>query len=167
MAAKKRTLDWESTPEWRRTVERVRICYARGMGEDAIHAIIPVERKVLKKILEDEEAADQIAKETYRKKIPTIQEIINLSLNAMNLTLRDMAVNEDFRKQMISKVSDLSALAKTVESLNMLLRLELGKSTNNAAVKLTYEKAQEALSDMTKVDPIFDWTKLPEPKKID
>ncbi len=161
----KRRADWEKTPEWKRTVDRVLKCKEKGLEMDAIVAIVGEDKHAVKRIIEDEELADERAREEFERKIPTIQNIISLSLGAINNTLKDMTVDDELRKRMLGKVSDVSLLVKAVESLNTLLRLELGKSTQNIAVKNSYQQTREVLQEIAKVDPVFDYPTLPEGNK--
>lgn len=161
----RRRANWEKTPEWQRTVDRVLKCKEKGLEMDAIVAIVGEDKHAVKRIIEDEELADERAREEFDRKIPTIQNIISLSLGAINDTLKDMAVDDELRKRMLGKVSDVALLVKAVESLNTLLRLELGKSTQNIAVKNSYQQTREVLQEIAKVDPVFDYPTLPEGNK--
>ena len=128
------------------------------MDLPAIQAIVKKDTKTIRKIIDDEEYCAERDRETYRDKVPMMEEIVNLSLSAMNKTLKDITVDDSIRKQMISKVSDLALLAKTVSSINLMLRLELDKSTENVATKVSYQEAEAALKEMSKVDPVFSYT---------
>lgn len=140
-------------------------CKEKGMELNTIVALVGEDKSAVKRIIEDEEIADERARNTFTTKIPTINNIINLSLNAINATLKDMAVDDELRQKMLSKVSDVALLVKAVESLNTLLRLELGKSTQNIEVKNSYQQTRKVLQEIAKVDPVFEYPELPEPKK--
>ena len=156
---------WEETPEWRKTVDRVMKCRDKGLSLESIVAIVKEDKHAVKRIIEDDDIAQERAELAFENKVPTINNIINLSLACINDTLKDMAACEELRRRMLGRVSDISLLAKTVESLNMLLRLELGKSTQNVAVKNSYQQTRQVLQEIAKVDPVFEYPVEGEPKK--
>jgi hypothetical protein len=157
--------EWQKTPEWRLYVERVLNSRDAGLKLDSIHAIVGGDKSAIKRILEDEEECEIRDRQIYSEKVPTIKSIINLSLNAINETLKDITIDKELRKQMLSKASDIGALVKAVDSLNLLLRLELDQSTKNVAVVHNYQDTRKALQDIAKVDPVFSYPELPEPSK--
>lgn len=152
------------TPGWRDVVKKVQKLNASGMTEDAIFDVVRTDRHVIRKILKDEALAEKYAADVFAAKVPKIQEIISLSLESIHQTLKDIATNEDVRREMIKRASDVGALVKAVTDLNTLLRLELGKSTQNVEVhNHSYQKTREAIQELKKVDPVFDYPELPEP----
>ena len=161
-------LRFDRTPEWRTLVEKAFKLKEQGMDVEHIATTLKADPHAVMRILEDENEAKQYATRTWNEKIPTIKNIIGLSLNALNETLKDIAVDDSLRKIMLAKVSDIAQLTKVVVDLNMLLRLELNQSTENKAIshQHSYEQTRVALQELKKVDPIFEYTALPE-KKID
>ena len=147
---------WQNSPEWQRQVKQVLVLKEKGFEENDICAVTEIEINAVKRIIEDEENAKTLIKKHWENKIPTIKDIIGMGLYGIQESLKEMQ-NPKIRKKMITKMGDLSALTKIVTDLNMLLRLEEGKSTQNLAVKNTYSETRTVLQSLAKVDPVFQY----------
>lgn len=87
-----------------------------------------------------------------------MQDIVGMGLEMLRDTLKECVLDSEMRRQMIgSSVKDLAALTKVVGDLNLLLRLEEGKSTQNVAVNKSYQDTRHALQTLAKVDPVFSY----------
>lgn len=161
----------DETPEWRRAVNEVYRLSAKGKTETEIVTKTKLDVHLVKRILEDDSIADKHARRIYADKVPTIEKIIGSSLHVLNKTMGEIATKESMRKKMIRNVKDLELLKNVVKDLNILLRLELDKSTENVAIggsvnhAHTYEQTRVAIQELRKVDPVFDYPELPEPPK--
>lgn len=116
---------------------------------------------LVRKIIEDEEVNKTIIKRQWDEKVPIMRDIVGMGLNGIKECLKEMA-DPARRQEMIRHVADLKALTGIVESLNMLLRLEDGKSTQNVAVNRNYQETRVVLQDLSKVDPVFSYPQIPE-----
>lgn len=132
-STKRKALAWQKKPEWQKQVHQVLSLKEKGFEESDICAVTDIDINVVKRIIEDEDSDKTLIKKHWENKIPTIKDIIGMGLYGIQETLKDMQ-DPEIRREMISKVSDLAALTKMVTDLNMLLRLEEGKSTQNVAV---------------------------------
>lgn len=158
--------DTERSRDWRLLVEKVQKCKEQGLPEHMIVNLVKTNTTIVKRILEDDKMADEAAREVFEKKIPTIKNIQMLSLGLINQTLKDMACDDELRKTMISKISDLGVLTKVISDLNTLMRLDLGQSTQNVVVhQHSYQETRELLQELKKKDPVFDYPELPEAKE--
>lgn len=159
----------DETPEWRRAVNEVYRQSAKGRSEDQIVASTKLDVHLVKRILEDDTIADKHARRMYSDKIPTIEKIIGSSLHVLNKTMGEIATKETVRKKMIRNVKDLELLKNVVKDLNILLRLELDKSTENVAIQgkvsHSYQETRAAIQELKKIDPVFDYPELPAPPK--
>jgi len=157
---RKPEVHWKETPEWQRNVRSVLKLKERGFELSQISAVSNLEIMTVNRIIEEEEVNQSIIKSIWSKKIPVMQDIVGMGLDGIRETLKDMS-DPEVRRTMIGSVQDLTALTRVVESLNMLLRLEEGKSTANVANKYThsYIETRAALQELSKVDPVFDYPK--------
>lgn len=159
----------DETPEWRRAVNEVYRLSAKGKTDVEITAKTKLDMHLVKRILEDDTIADKHARRMYSEKIPTIEKIIGSSLHVLNKTMGEIATKETVRKKMIRNVKDLELLKNVVKDLNILLRLELDKSTENVAIQgkvsHSYQETRAAIQELKKIDPVFDYPELPEPPK--
>lgn len=164
---------WDQRPEWQRLIAQVKTLEDGGMAFEEIKALIKADHHAVKRILEDEQIADQYCALLFSQKTPTIESIIGLSLRSINLTLIDLAKDDKLRKEMLGSVRALQTLTAIVKDLTILNRLELGKSTNNVEQKVshthTYEQTRVAIQDLSKKDPVFSYPELPTPpsEKLD
>lgn len=161
----------DETPEWRRAVNEVYRLSAKGKTETEIVTKTKLDVHLVKRILEDDTIADKHARRMYSEKIPTIEKIIGSSLHVLNKTMGEIATKETVRKKMIRNVKDLELLKNVVKDLNILLRLELDKSTENVAIQgkvaHSYQDTRVALQELKKIDPVFgdSYPELPPPPK--
>lgn len=161
---------WRRSPEWQKQVRQVLALKERGFSEHEICCITKIEdHGSVKRILEDDESCNLLMRKHWEEKIPTIRNIIGMSLHGVEETLKELQ-DPDVRKAMITNMRDLSLLTKIVTDLNMLLRLEEDKSTQNIAVNKSYAQTRGVLQDLAKVDPVFQYqiaAKEEESKKED
>jgi len=150
---------WRESPEWHRQVQQVLKLKERGFDETQTIEITQLPQTEVKRILEEEEVNREIIKKQWEQKVPIMRDIIGMGLNGIKETLKEMA-DAEVRRKMIRTVNDLGALTKVVESLNTLLRLEEGKSTANIETHktVTYRETRNALDELAKVDPVFDYS---------
>lgn len=159
-------LKWQKSPEWQKQVRQVLALKEKGFEESDICAVTDIEDFTVRRILEDEESNKSLIRKHWEEKIPTIRDIIGLGLNGIKECLTELQ-DPDIRRVMIKEAKDLAALTKVVTDLNMLLRLEENKSTQNVAVNRTnYGETRVVLQNLAKVDPVFQYA-LDEPKKED
>lgn len=110
------------------------------------------------RIVEDETRSREVIRRTWEKKVPLMQDIVGMGLEMLRDTLKECVLDSEMRRQMIgNSVKDLAALTKVVGDLNLLLRLEEGKSTQNVAVNKSYQDTRHALQTLAKVDPVFSY----------
>lgn len=157
-------MKWQRTPEWLQLVEKVKTLEKTGLSSEQIAAITNENAHAVKRIIEDEQIADQWARRAFDQKIPKIQRIITLSLTGIEEQLTEMSKSPKLRREMLGTARDVVALGELATKLNTLLRLELGQSTANVSQKVehTYTKTREVLQKLKKADPIFDFPTLPE-----
>lgn len=141
--------------------------------EDAIHAtcknleVGPKRvRDVMRKAYLREHAKEQrqeIYKEVYKDKIPIVEDIVGLSLSS----LKEYLLNLQEHKELLFTLSpkDATSLAAMAIKLNEMLRLELGKSTQNVAVQVetrhSLSLTVSALEKLKAIDPVFEYGDLP------
>jgi len=153
------------TVAWQNLVENVSELKKKGLTHDEIVIIVKQDKSVINRILEDDNIADINARLLFEKqKVPLIKDLVQCSLGIMKKTLAEIAANDNLRRRFISKTSDIALFQKTIESLNTLLRLELGKSTQNIETHAhTYESTRIAVQELKKIDPVFAYPDLPPP----
>ncbi len=158
---------WKDTPEWKRQVNAVLRLKEKGYDEQKIIAVSQFEPMVVRRIFEEEEVNRDLIKQNWEQKEPVMRDIVGMGLNGIKEALKEM-VDPEVRRHMVKSVKDLSDLTKVVESINMLLRLEEGKSTANISSKHTHtvKETRNVLQELSKIDPVFDYSgvtnKLPE-----
>jgi hypothetical protein len=152
-------IHFRETPEWQEDVRRVLKLKERGFDPEQSAEIVQIAPMRVRRILEEEEINCAIIKKQWDEKVPLMRDIIGMGLNGIKETLKEM-VDPGVRKQMIRHVADLKALTGIVESLNLLLRLEEGKSTQNVAVNRSYQDTRVVLQDLAKVDPVFSYPQI-------
>ena len=163
---KRGTPHWRQTPEWLETVDKVKKFQERGYGWEEIVQFTKFKDHVVKRIMEDETIAAELARENYKKKIPTIKEIVGLGLSQLRDTMKEIAADPELRRQLLSTAKDIGTFAKVVTDLNTLLRLELGESTQNvSSISRNFQETRVVLQELKKKDPIFDYPELAEPVK--
>ena len=163
---KRGTPHWRQTPEWLETVDKVKKFQERGYGWEEIVQFTKFKDHVVKRIMEDETIAAELAWENYKKKIPTIKEIVGLGLSQLRDTMKEIAADPELRRQLLSTAKDIGTFAKVVTDLNTLLRLELGESTQNvSSISRNFQETRVVLQELKKKDPIFDYPELAEPVK--
>jgi flagellin-specific chaperone FliS len=128
-----------------------------GYEESEICVVTDIPDYTVKRILEDEEENKEIIKANWENKVPVMREIISMGLDGIKEAFKEMA-DPDIRRAMIEKVSDLAALTKIVTDLNMLLRLEEGKSTQNIDMnRKSFQETRVVLQNLARVDPVFNY----------
>ena len=126
-----------------------------------------VQRVVKKRFLDDrmEELQNKIKQEVYEDKIPLLKDIVGMSLQQVKESLQELAKDPERKAKM--SIRDIRDLAGVGRELNDLLRLELGQSTENIAVKTvthSHQSMHVLLEDLRKMDPVFEYPKLEAPK---
>lgn len=155
-------IHWRETPEWQDQVHRVLKLKERGFDEQQTIEITQIAPMEVRKIIQEERVNGAIIKKQWEEKVPLMRDIVGMGLNGIRETLKEMA-DPAVRKEMIRHVADLKALTGIVESLNLLLRLEEGKSTQNVlTVNRSYQETRTVLQNLAKVDPVFSYPQLPE-----
>lgn len=162
---RKPDVPFQQTPEWRDKVQKVMSLKQRGFDEKQIAAVSLIPCMEIERIMEDETNFRAVAKANYEKKIPLLQDVLGSGLEIIRQCFKELQ-DPEVRRRMITKVSDIAAVKTVVNDVAMLLRLEEGKSTQNVASSVThnYQNTRKALSDLRKMDPIFDYPVLPEGK---
>lgn len=163
MARKKSKLDlaWTEKPEWKAKVHKVNTLKTAGFSEELIAAVSDVPGMEVRRIVEEEQATKALAKENYKNKLPMMKDIIGMGLDTLIKTMREL-VSDDVRRQyVLSNVGEMVQMKNLVKDLEMLVRLEEGKSTENIAVGHSFQKTREAIIELKKVDPVFDYPDLP------
>lgn len=160
-------LNWQERPEWRRKVEAVAALKKRGFTEDAITHIAEVPAMEVTRIIEDETTAREIARENYQNQVPLMKDIIGMGLEALGRCLKEIVTDDGVRREVLARVSDMTAMKNIIQDLSMLVRLEEGKSTQNVAVsQRSYQETRIAIQELKRMDPVFEYPDLPEPIKI-
>ena len=94
----------------------------------------------------------EYADEIYKEKIPIAKAVVAMSLDKLCAFVNNCTV-ETFE--------DAKALSKIASDMNVLLRLELGQSTNNVEVITRTEKSvQTLLGELKEVDPFVNYTEI-------
>lgn len=92
----------------------------------------------------------KITEELFKDKIPMMKNIVGVSLH------KTLAFLKDFEP---STIDDVRALALVFKDIQMMLRLDMGQSTENIAVQhsgnYTVEQTQKLLVDLQTKDKIF------------
>lgn len=153
-------IHWKETPEWQDQVRKVLKLKERGFDVEQTVEIAQISPMHVRRILEEEEVNCEIIRQQWEGKVPLMRDIIGMGLNGIREVLKEM-VDPEIRSKMIRHVADLKALTGIVESLNILLRLEEGKSTQNVAVNRSYQDTRVVLQDLAKVDPVFSYPQIP------
>ena len=120
------------------------------------------------RIIEDESQNKDIIRKTWENKVPIMEDIVGMGLDMLRDTLKELVLDSDMRRQMLGNVRDIASLTKVVGDLNLLLRLEAGKSTQNVAVNRSFQDTRHALQTLAKVDPVFSYPiveALPQPEE--
>ena len=92
-------------------------------------------------------------------KIPTLKNIVALSLNSIQDYLMKLQDPEEKEKLTSKQAKDLACIAK---DLNELLRLELGQSTQNVQiVQFSLEQTRHIFEDLRAIDPVMEYPDLP------
>ena len=100
------------------------------------------------------------AKAVLEEKIPLLKEIASLSLMNVRDFLGELS-DPVKRSERLSTMKDARDLAAIASQLNEMLRLELGQSTSiTETVSYSFEAIKVLLTDLSKVDPIFDYPKF-------
>lgn len=151
-------ITYRETPEWAMQVHQVLKLKERGFDDVQTVQITQIPHHTVKRIIEEEEVNSAIIKRQWGNKVPLMRDVVAMGLNGIHETMKLMA-NPENRKLMIKSMNDLSTLTKIVESLNMLLRLEEGKSTANVSNKVTHtvNETRAILQELSKVDPVFEY----------
>jgi len=151
-------LELRGDPEWQQQVDRVTRLRNKGYDLQQIVALTDLPHATARQIMMEEDHTRSLVKQQWDNKIPIMRDVITMGLNGLRETLKELE-EPDVRRGMLKSAQDLVALTKVVESLNMLLRLEEGKSTANVATSHThtFQKTREVLQELSKVDPIFEY----------
>lgn len=159
--------NWQQTPEWVEQVKKVKSLQEKGYDEKFIATVTDYPAIEIKRICEDENIAKARAKENYVQKIPIMKEIIGMGLEGIREFLKELILDSDKRREAIKTVAQANTLKSLITDLEMLVRLEEGKTTANIAVAHgeanSYQKTREAIQELKKVDKVFDYPELPEP----
>ena len=161
----KSPLDWENSPEWQKKVRLVLNFKGRGYNEQQIAIQTQITPMEVRRIYNDEAIAKAAALKAYNEMIPVIRETVGLGLDAIREGLKEMTLDPEFRAKHLSRLSDFNMLTSIIEKLNGILRLEEDKSTVNVASNITrrsYQETRQAIQELKKVDPVFDYPKLAE-----
>lgn len=138
----------------------------RGFQPEQICAVTSINHDVVSRIIEEDDDNNILIKEHWEQKIPVMRDIVAMGLSGIKETLKEM-IDPEVRAKMIRNINDLSALTNIVDKLNILLRLEEGKSTANVETKhTTYQETRHVLQELGKIDPVFDYPveALPAPE---
>lgn len=105
------------------------------------------------------EVKKQLVTEILRTKVDALKEIVDLSLSGVCTFLKAHPVPANFK--------EAKDLAGIVKNLNEVLRLELGQSTQNVEtkVKFSLDDTQHILSELKKIDPVFEYPMLDAPEQ--
>jgi len=155
---------WTNDPYWRQLVDQVTLAKKKGLTDEQVYMLVGADRQIVSQIIHAEEFADRKARKAFSEKVPLLQEIIGLSLNALHRTLKEMENDDELRKKMISKASDILTLVKATEGINTLLRLDLNQSTANVATRIEHNvrlsETKAVLDNMSKLDPVFSYPEI-------
>ncbi len=129
---------------------------------------LPTERihMVAKKanlVEESKKFQKEIKEEVLRDKVPLLKEIVDVSLSSVKEYLVELGQNKERLHSLA--VSEMKSIADVAKSLNELLRLELGQSTQNVqVVQYSFNEAKVMLEDLRKIDPVFEYPALEDDK---
>lgn len=139
-----------------------RLSLELNLPPDRIHLVA----KKANLIIESKKFQSEVKEEVLKDKVPILKEIVGTSLTAVQEYLVELGTNKE-RLHSLS-VSEMKGLADVAKSLNELLRLELGQSTQNVqVVQYSFNEAKVMLEDLRKIDPVFEYPALDhdEPKE--
>lgn len=106
---------------------------------------------------------ERIRTELFKDKVPALKKIVEDSLAALGEALAELR-DPEIRAKILCDAKSMKALAGVVADMNGLLRLELGQSTENVQqVSYSYQQIRVGLQELAKMDPVFEYPKLPEP----
>lgn len=157
--------DWENNPEWQKKIKLVMSFRSRGYDEQQIAMQTGITPMEVRRIYNDESIVKAAALKAYNEKIPVIRETVGLGLDAIRTALKDMMLDPEYREKHLGRLTDIRMLTTIIADLNNILRLEEDKSTANVASAITkrsYQETREAIQELKKKDPVFDYPKLPE-----
>lgn len=162
--SKKPEPNWQQKPEWLEQVKKVKSLQEKGYDEKFIANVTDYPPIEIKRICEDEQIAQARAKENYLQKIPIMKEIIGMGLEGIREFLKELILDPEKRTEAIKTVAQANTLKSLITDLEMLVRLEEGKSTANLAVNQnhSFQQTREAIQQLRKIDPVFDYPQLPE-----
>lgn len=153
------TLD--ERPEWKQKVDRVHKLVAQGFTEDQITSLTLYPKMEVDRIISEERYAKEIAEKNYQTKIPVMREIIGGGLEVLNAAIKEMH-DPEVRRKMIPGVGQMAALKNIIQDLEMLIRLNEGKTTANVGVvQRRYSETRTVIQDLRKIDPVFEYPELP------
>lgn len=133
------------------------------MSVEQIMALTGVQPMHVRRIVEDDKIAIEVAKQNFQNKLPIIKDIIGMGLEGIHATLMEMA-NPEVRHRMITKMQDLTMLSRVMADLHTMLRLEQGQATEiNNSVSHSYNETRMVLKELREKDLVFDY---PEMKDI-
>lgn len=132
-----------------------RLSLELNLPPDRIHLIA----KKANLVAESKRFQGEVKEEVLKDKVPILKEIVGTSLTAVQEYLVELGANKE-RLHSLS-VSEMKGLADVAKSLNELLRLELGQSTQNVqVVQYSFNEAKVMLEDLRKIDPVFEYPAL-------
>ena len=150
--------------------------YLSGSNEEDIIKQTGFSAKIVRAVIlrhgleEAKEKRDKkLAQEVLKEKIPVLQAITRLSLNAVKDWLEETVEDAALKAVRIANVRDVRALTSIAKELNEMLRLELGESTQNVKhdVEFSIDQTKKVLREIKSVDPIFDYPEIEDAEIIE
>lgn len=148
---------WQQSTEWKRKIEVVLNLKERDYSLENIIKTTKYPEWEVRRIYEDEKSAIITAAEMLEMKLPVIKDILGMGLTALRARLVEIVGDPEELRKVLKTVQDMNALTKIIEVMNTLTRLEEGKSTQNTAIAHSYQATREAIQELKKKDPIFEY----------
>lgn len=153
--------NWERSPEWVRTIERVQACKARGMDERQITTLMGIDIHAVRRIIEDDIHTQKIAVEGFNARIEIAKSVMGLGLDIMLKRMKELHRNDELRDDLLGSVKSMKTFTDMLTALNTIVRLEEGKATSHIASETrTVEDTQAAVAQLKDVDVIFTPSKV-------
>jgi hypothetical protein len=134
--------------------DREQIMLETGISPVIINTTI--QKHGLKKLID--ERNDKITTKILQEKVPLLNNITTLTLNALLEFVKELD-DPEVRKKKIVTIADARGLSAIVKELNDVVRLELGKATQKIDVnhQMSLPEAQKVIDSIRAIDPIFDY----------